>query len=102
MSDQEILEKIEQLQLAANGLYGTSRVFKLDDLKRLKLKLEEMSRWDIVDRVNELSLQEIAELNQAIDEAASPVNSHIQRIEGFNKAFRYIESALGVFILQRY
>lgn len=98
MNKQEIIDKIEELKLAAAGLEGATRTFKLDDISRLKIKLEGMSINDVANKMGSISLPDISEMNSAIEDATSSIKSHEQRVNAFNKAFNFIKTSLSIIV----
>ena len=83
MNKQEILNKIEVLSQAAEGLDGATKTFKLDDISRLKIKLEGMSISEVADKMSSISLPDISDMNEAIEEASDSINSHEKRVNAF-------------------
>jgi len=98
MNKQEIVDKIEGLELAAENFEGATRVFKLDDISRLKIKLEGMSISDVADKMSLISLPDVSEMNMAIEDATSSIKSHGQRVDAFNMAFSFIKTSLSIVI----
>jgi hypothetical protein len=98
MNKQEILDKIDALKVAAEGFEGSTKTFKLDDVSRLKIKLEGMSIEDIANKMRAISLPDISDMNSAIADAASSIKTHEQRVSAFNKAFTFIKTSLSIVI----
>ena len=98
MNKQEILDKIEELNQAAEGLEGATRVFKLNDVSQLKITLEGMSIQDVADKMSSISLPDLSEMEEAIQEASDSIKSHDQRVAAFNKAFSFIKTSLSIIV----
>jgi hypothetical protein len=98
MNKQETMEKIESLKQAAEGLEGATKTFKLDDISRLKIKLEGMSISEVADKMSSISLPDISDMNEAIEDASDSIKSHEKRVNAFNKAFSFLKTSLGVIV----
>lgn len=94
MNKEQLIQKIESLIQAAEGLEGSERTFKLNDARQLKIKAEGMSIADIAEKMGAISLPQISEMDDAITEASDAIKSHNLRVQAFNKAYGFIKAAL--------
>lgn len=98
MDKQELLNKIESLEHAAEGFNEPDKTFMLDDVSRLKIQLEGMAISDIAAKMNAISLPKLDEMNANINAAKDANSSQSQRIEAFKSAFNFIKGVLGIVV----
>lgn len=98
MSKQELLNKIELLRQAAEGLDDPDKTFMLSDISILIIKLESFTLSEITQKMNSMSLPEISDMDTEIQVANNAINSHGNRVLAFNNAFSFIKRAFGIVI----
>jgi len=98
MNKQELLDKIELLRQAAEGLDEPDKTFKLSDISILIIKLEALAISEITQKMNLISLPEISDMDAEIQAANNAINSHENRVLAFNNAFNFIKGAIGIVV----
>ena len=98
MNKEELLEKIDNLKQVAETLEGNTRVYKLNDISQLKIEIEGMSIEDIATKMSSISLPDISQMQESIQEASSSITSQDNKISAFNTAYGIIKTALNIII----
>ncbi|MBO9492419.1 hypothetical protein J7384_18805 [Endozoicomonas sp. G2_1] len=98
MNKQELLDKISQLEQAAEQLDEPDKTFKLTDASKLKIAIEGMAISDIAQKMQSIELPKIQEMESSIHLATQAINSNAQRVDAFNKAYGIIKGALSLAI----
>tara|TARA_B100000497_G_C7343860_1_gene225530 strand:+ start:210 stop:506 length:297 start_codon:yes stop_codon:yes gene_type:complete len=96
MNKQELLDKISQLEQAANQMNEPDKTFKLTDVSLLKIAVEGQAISDIAQKMGSIELPKIQEMENGIQVATQAISSHAQRADAFNKAYGIIKSAIGL------
>lgn len=96
MDKQALLNKIAQLEQAAQQMDEPDKTFKLDDISQLKIFIESMSISDITQKMQSIELPKIQEMDSSIQLAIKATATHLQRINAFNKAYGIIKGAINL------
>lgn len=96
MNKQELLDKISQLELAANQMNEPDKTFKLTDVSTLKIAVEGMAISDIAQKMGSIELPKLQEMENGIQVATQAISSHAQRVDAFNKVYGIIKGAIGL------
>lgn len=98
MTKEKLIEEIELLKQAAEGLEEPQRTFNLVDVNNLQIKLEGMALDDVAQKMSAISLPDIESMQTDIQAALDATQSNDSRVAMFNKAFTFVKTALGVVI----
>lgn len=96
MDKQSLLNKISQLEQAAQQMDEPDKTFKLDDISELKILIYSMAVPDIVDKMQSIDLPSLQEIDSNIQLAIQATRAHEQRVSAFNKAYEIIKGAIGL------
>lgn len=98
MDKQELLNKVAQLERAAEQMDEPDKTFKLDDVSQLKIAIDSMSISDIAQKMQTIELPAIQEMESNIQLATRATTSYAQRVNAFNSAYGVIKGALGLVV----
>lgn len=98
MDKQELLGKISRLEQAANQMNEPERTLKLTDVSMLKIRIEGMDISDIAQKMQDIELPKIQEMEDGIQLATQATSSHAQRVVAFNKVYGIIRGVIGLAI----
>ena len=98
MDKQELLNKISQLEQAAEEMDEPDKTFKLTDVSTLKISIEAMAISDIAQKMQSIDLPKINEMEDSIQLATQAISSNAQRVHAFNKAYGIIKGVIGLAI----
>ena len=98
MDKQDLLNKISQLEQAADQMDEPDKTFKLTDVSKLKISIEGMAISDIAQKMQSIDLPKIQEMEDSIRLATQAISSNAQRVDAFNKVYGIIKDAIGLVI----
>jgi hypothetical protein len=98
MNKQDLLDKISQLEQAANQMNEPDKTFKLTDVSILKIAVEGMAISEIAQKMQSIELHKAQEMEDGIHLATQAISSHSQRVDAFNKVYGIIKGVIGLAI----
>lgn len=96
MDKQALLNKISQLEQAAQQMDEPDKTFTLDDISQIKISIASMSISDIAQKMQSLDLHSIQEMDSSIQLAIQATSTHSQRMRAFNNAYGIIKVVIGL------
>lgn len=98
MTRDELKTKINELKDVASSLAEPDKTFKLGEINQLEIELEGMALDEIRQKLDQISLPSVQEMDDLIDKAKKATEEHQSRVNAFNGAFSILKKALGIVI----
>lgn len=96
MTKEELQNKIQELTDAANGLEEPDKTFALSDVDKLKIELEVMALADVLQKLEQIQIPDLQEMDKHIKAAKDATNIATQRVYALNFAIKVLKTGLGI------
>ncbi len=96
MTKEELQNKIQELTEAANGLEEPDKTFALSDVDRLKIEVEGMALAEILQKLEQIKIPDLQEMDKQIKAAKDANNSATKRVDALNFALKLLKTGLGI------
>jgi len=96
MTRKELDNKIRELTETADGLDEPDKTFKLNEVDRLKIEIEGMALQELRNKLEQIQLPDIEEMDEQIAAAKDATTAHKTRVDAFNAAIEILTAALNI------
>ena len=96
MTKEQLQRKIQELTEAASGLTEPDKTFALGEVYQLKIKVEGMALVQLRQKLEQIELPSLQEMNEYIKAANDATKANQRRVDALNSAIGLLKTGLGI------